>query len=364
MIIKEITNYLESLAPLDTQESYDNCGLIVGDYNTEVTGVLVALDCIESIVEEAIQKGCNLVIAHHPIVFKGLKKLNGKNYIERTVLKAIKNDVAIYAIHTNFDNYRLGVNKEIGERLGLVNTKILAPKSNTLVKLVYYVPVEHADQVKEAIFATGAGQIGDYSECSFQTNGVGTFMPINGATPFLGTTGERESVEELKVEILVVRSILFKAISAMKLAHPYEEVAHEIFALENDNQYSGAGLIGELENEMSEVEFLTSLKTKFKCGIIRHTSLINKPIKKVALCGGSGSFLLGDAMRAKADIFITGDFKYHEFFDSDNQIVIADIGHYESEQYTSDRLVRILKEKFANFAVHLTEVNTNPINYF
>lgn len=364
MKIKEVTIFLEDIAPLGSQESYDNCGLLVGDPNTEITGALLTLDCIESTVDEAISLGYNLIIAHHPIIFGGLKKLNGKNYIERTVLKAIKNDIAIYAIHTNLDNYNLGVNYEIGQRLGLENLKVLAPKKEVLNKLVVYVPKNYTDEVKTALYKAGAGNIGNYAECSFQTEGIGTFTPLEDADPFIGTHQENEKVEESKVEVIVDNYKLSKVIAAMLAAHPYEEVAYDVFALKNQHQQLGSGMFGELAHEMETKDFLAKVKSTFNCGVIRHTHIHKETIKKVAFCGGSGSFLLGQAKGVGADIYITGDFKYHEFFDAENQIIIADIGHFESEQYTPHLLERILKKKFINFAVRLTGVNTNPINYF
>lgn len=364
MQIKEITNYLEQLAPINTAESYDNCGLIVGDYATEVTEVLLSLDCTEEIVEEAIEKGCNLIIAHHPIVFSGLKKLNGKNYVERTVIKAIKNDIAIYAIHTNLDNYRFGVNFEIGERLGLKNLSVLAPKSGMLNKISVFVPTENKLPVLNALFKAGAGSIGDYAQCSFETEGEGGFLPLANSNPVLGKVGKKETVKETKIEVIVDNTRLNKSISNMLKTHPYEEVAYDVVQLKNQNKYLGSGMIGELENPMETLDFLSLLKDKFECGVIKHTIICKKKIKTVAFCGGAGSFLLANAKNKQADIFITGDYKYHEFFDAENEIIIADIGHYESEQYTPHLLARILKEKFTNFAVRLTGKNTNPIKYF
>ncbi len=364
MKIREITHFLESLAPLSSQESYDNSGLIVGHPEDEVSSVLVSLDCIEATIDEALSVGANMVIAHHPIVFKGLKKINGKNYVERTLLKAIKNDVAIYAIHTNFDNYINGVNREIGQRLGLENLKILAPKKDVLNKLVCFVPESASQKVLNAMFAAGAGRIGNYEECSFELSGHGSFKPVNEAKPAVGELGVRSVEKEKRIEVLVSSHVSGSVIAAMKSVHPYEEVAYELYPTLNENQTEGAGMIGELPESIDEEEFLKIVKEIFGCGTIRHTQLLGQKIKRVAFCGGAGSFLLKNAIRAKADIYITGDFKYHDFFDADNQIVIADIGHFESEQFTSQRLVDILTKKFPKFAVRLTEVNTNPINYF
>lgn len=364
MKLIELTHYLESLAPLSSQESYDNSGLIVGDPQMEVTGALVSLDCIESVVDEAIEKNCNVVIAHHPILFKGLKRLNGSDYVQRTILKAIKNDIALYAIHTNLDNFRYGVNAEIGKRIGLDNIRVLAPKKEVLTKLVVFVPDDYVDTVMNALFEAGAGSIGNYGECSFSTSGTGTFLPKEGSDPFIGQEGERENSLETKIEVLVSKHILNSVVKAMKGAHPYEEVAYEAYPILNENNFEGAGMIGMLAEPMATTDFLKHIKTTFNCGIIRHTELIEDTIQTVAYCGGAGSFLLGNAISQKADIFITGDYKYHEFFDADRQIIIADIGHYESEQYTSNLLVDVLTKKFPKFAVHLTGGNTNPINYF
>ncbi|MFT5823403.1 MAG: dinuclear metal center YbgI/SA1388 family protein [Crocinitomix sp.] len=364
MTIAEITNYLESLAPLSSQESYDNSGLIVGDRKTTVTNALIALDCTEEIVDEAIRRGCNLVIAHHPIVFKGLKKFNGANYVERTVIKAIKNDIAIYAIHTNLDNYQMGVNKKIGTLIGVKNPKILSPVAQKLVKLAVMVPLSHVDAVKTALFASGAGKIGDYEECSFAINGEGTFKASQDANPHVGAIGERHHEKEVKLEIIVSSHKLGSTVESMINAHPYEEVAYDCLPLLNKNSEEGAGMIGNLEEPMDEPVFLAHLKKVFNCGIIRHTAYLNKPIKKVAWCGGAGSFLLGAAKGKGADIYITGDFKYHEFFDAENQIIIADIGHFESEQYTIELIDELLRKKFATFAPCLTEINTNPVKYF
>lgn len=364
MKIGEVIQYLEKLAPTAHQESYDNAGLIVGNPNDEITGVLVTLDSTEEVIEEAIQKDCNLVIAHHPIVFKGLKRFTGKNYVERTIIKAIKNDVSIYAIHTNLDNVVGGVNFKIAEKLGLQNVKILAPKGDTLMKLVVFVPVERTGQLLDELYKAGAGQIGNYSNCSFRVEGIGTFKPNQAANPFIGQSGVQEEVEENRIEVIFPSFMQGSILAAMRRGHPYEEIAHYVSSLNNNNQEVGSGAIGELAQAIDEKAFLAYLKEKMSVNVIRHTKLLQKPIKRIAVCGGAGGFLLGNAISQKADIFITADYKYHEFFDADNRIIIADIGHYESEQFTKDLLKDYISKKFTNFAVHLSETKTNPIEYY
>ncbi|WP_421978922.1 Nif3-like dinuclear metal center hexameric protein [Roseivirga seohaensis] len=362
--IKEIIEELEKLAPPAYQESYDNSGLITGDKNWSVSGIMVSLDCIESVIDDAINKKCNLIVAHHPIVFKGLKKLNGKNYVERTIIKAIKNDIAIYAIHTNLDNVYLGVNQKIANKIGLINTRILAPKKQLLEKLVVFIPKEDTNKVLDALYAAGAGEIGNYSHCSFKVNGTGSFKPNEKANPVIGERGQLEHVNEDRVEIMYPNYLSSKVVRTLKENHPYEEVAYYISQLENENQEVGSGMIGQLEKEMTSHEFLAHLKKTMELNTIRYTAKNTDSIKTVALCGGAGSFLLSTAMAQNADAFVTGDFKYHEFFDGEGKTLIADIGHYESEKFTKELLHSLLTEKFANIATYLTEVNTNPVLYF
>ncbi len=364
MQIKEITNYLEQLAPLAYQESYDNAGLLVGDANTEITGILICLDSTEEIIDEAKAKGCNLVVAHHPIIFKGLKKLNGKNYVERTIIKAIKNDIAIYATHTNLDSVVGGVNFKIAQLLDLQQVKILSPKNNNLIKLIVFVPIDNAKAVLAALHEAGAGVIGNYSHVSFRGEGTGAFRPNAAANPTIGAANIDEEVHENRVEVIFPAYLKSKVLAAMYRSHIYEEVAHDIILLENQNKEVGSGAIGELSEAMSEKDFLTFLKQKMDISVIRHTSFLGKKIKKIALCGGAGGFLLNDAIAQNADIFITADYKYHEFFDADNHIIIADIGHYESEQFTKELLKDYICKKMLNFAVRLSETNTNPVKYF
>jgi dinuclear metal center YbgI/SA1388 family protein len=364
MKISDVILHLEKQFPLAQQADFDNCGLLIGDKNHVVNGVLISLDCTEEVVDEAIELGVNLIISHHPIIFKGLKKITGSTSIEKIIIKAIQSNVALYAIHTNLDHSIKGVNFEIGERLGIEFPKILQPIVGILSKLSVYVPVSHVEIVKNTLFNAGAGHIGDYSECSYSTEGTGTFMPEEGSNPFDGEIGKRTTINEIKIEVLVNNHLLKNVIDEMLDVHPYEEVAYEVIELKNQNQYVGSGMVGDLSEPMDEFTFLAKLKKIFQCGSIRHTQLKGKPIQRVAFCGGAGSFLLRDALAHNADIFITGDFKYHEFFDAENMIVIADIGHYESEQFTTELIYRNLTEKFVNFAIHKTTINTNPINYF
>ncbi len=362
--IQHVTSFLEKWAPLAYQESYDNAGLIVGDPQQEVKNILVTLDCTEAIVEEALQRDCNLIIAHHPIVFKGLKQLNGKNYVERTVIKALKNDIALYAIHTNLDSVKGGVNDRIAQQLGLSSVRILAPKRQTLEKLTTFVPVEQTSQVLEALYTAGAGQIGEYKNCSFRTPGTGTFTPTGSADPFLGKLNQPEEAEEYRIEVIFPAPLEGRMLQALRQAHPYEEVAYYLHQLENSNQEVGSGAIGTLPEPLSENDWLAYLKSRMNLKVIRHTEPRNKTVQKIAICGGSGSFLLKDALRQQADVFVTADFKYHEFFDAEKQLMICDIGHYESEVFTKELLSERLTENFPNFATLLSKTDTNPVHYF
>lgn len=361
--ISQLLAYLQQVAPFQYQEGYDNSGLLVGDASREITGVLVALDCTEAVIEEAVANGANVVLTHHPIIFKGLKRLTGSNYVERAVIKAIEQKVALIAIHTNLDNMYFGVNHIIGTKLGLRDMRILAPKEATLFKLSVFVPLEAQEAVRQAMADAGAGHIGNYDHCSFSAEGMGRFRPLDGANPYIGDAGKVETVQEVRIEVIVNRHALGAVESAMKKAHPYEEVAYDIVALNTTNTYIGSGMVGELSEPVPVMDFLNLVKTTFGCGIVRYTDPVQETVQRIAVCGGSGGFLLSDAVRAKADVFITADYKYHEFFDADRRIVIADIGHFESEQFTSEWLVTILLKKFTNFAVRLANVNTNPINY-
>ncbi len=363
MKLKEITDCLEAYAPLAYQESYDNAGLICGNPEMDISSVLICIDSIEAVIDEAIASGCNLVIAHHPIVFSGLKKFNGKNYVERVIIKAIQHNIAIYAAHTNLDSVYNGVNSKIAEKLGLINCSILTPQKNLLKKLVTFCPEDKAEGLRSALFEAGAGTIGNYDECSFNSTGTGTFRAGEGTHPYVGEKGKLHLEKEVRIETIFPAYIESKILKALFSNHPYEEVAYDLFSLANNHTRVGAGLLAELRIETDELDFLMHLKHIMKTGSIRYTALRGKKIKKVAICGGSGSFLLGDAIRNDADILVTSDFKYHQFFDAENRIVIADIGHYESEQFTMELFYDILTKKFSTFAFHLSKINTNPIKY-
>lgn len=363
MKIKDITNCIESVAPLHFAEDFDNVGLLVGNPETIVSGVLVTLDTLESVVEEAIDNHCNLIISFHPIIFKGLKKLNGKNYVERVVIKAIQNNIAIYSMHTALDNSFNGVNSKILEVLGLTNKKVLIPKSNCLKKLTTYVPHKNLSSVRQALFDAGAGTIGDYDHCSFNTEGYGTYRGNDDANPTIGEKGKINKEDETFLSVLFESHNEKRLITNLLESHPYEEVAFDIVSLDNTHNEIGMGMIGELETTMKPIDFLNFVSKTMNAKGIRHSKLLDKTIKKVAVLGGSGSFAIEAALRNGADIFLTSDLKYHDYFKAENQMILADIGHFESEQFTKNLLVEILTKKFPNFAIILSQKNTNPIYY-
>lgn len=362
MRLNDIISYLEQLAPPSLQESYDNSGLQIGLGNPEIKGCLIALDVTEDLLDEAIRRNCNLIITHHPLLFKGVKNFTGKNYVERCVIKALKHNISIYSIHTNLDNIEEGVNAIIGDKLGVVDRKILSPKKSLLQKLVVFVPQNDTQQVSEAMFDAGAGSIGNYDKCSFRSKGQGSFRAREGTNPYVGEKGEFHLEDEDRLEVVVESHKLSKVVSVMKEAHPYEEVAYDVFDLQNSYDKVGSGMIGHFTEPVYTINLLQKIKETFG-GTLRYTNIIKDDVSKIAWCGGSGSFLLDQAKAQGADVFLTSDFKYHQFFDAENEIIIVDIGHYENEQFTKQLLFQKLREKFPNFAVLLTETNTNPINY-
>ncbi|MGI8600747.1 MAG: Nif3-like dinuclear metal center hexameric protein [Chitinophagaceae bacterium] len=364
MKIKDIIASIEIFAAPELQEDYDNAGLITGRKEWDCTGVVCALDVTVEVVREAVSKNCNLIVVHHPIIFKGVKRINGNNYVEQVIIEAIKNDMAIYAAHTNLDNVVLGVNGKIAELLKLQNMSILAPKQNVLRRLITFAPQDKAEEVRKAVFAAGAGHIGNYSECSFNSEGIGTFKAEKGADPHVGEVGERHHEKETKIEMVYPAYLEKQVVKALVEGHPYEEVAYDIFTMNNVQYGIGAGIIGELKEPVEEKDFLKFVKETFKLKTFKHTNLTGRRVKRIAICGGAGSFLIRTALAQAADVYISADIKYHEFFDAEGKMIIADIGHYESEQFTVDLLHELIVQKFPTFAVLKTAVNTNPVQYF
>ena len=364
MKISDLLAAIEVFAAPELQEDWDNGGLLTGSRAWDCTGVLCTLDVTVDVVKEAAARGCNLIVAHHPIIFKGLRRLNGSNYVEQVIIEAIKADIAIYAIHTALDNVLLGVNGKIAEKLGLKDIRILAPKTKVLRRLITFAPHDKAEDVRKAVFAAGAGHIGNYSECSFNSQGTGTFRAEAGADPYVGEQGKRHEEPETKIEIVYPFFLEAQVVRALTAAHPYEEVAYDIFTMDNIHYGIGAGVIGRLETPLGEADFLKTLQAAFGVKVVRHTPLRGRPVQTVALCGGAGAFLIKNARAQGADIYVTADVKYHEFFDAEGSLVVADVGHYESEQFTTELLYDLLVQKFPNFAVQKTRVNTNPVQYF
>ena len=363
MKLKKITAVLEKMAPLAYAEDFDNVGLLVGNPDLIVRGILVCHDALESVIDEAASKDCNLIVCFHPILFSPIKKITGKNYVERSIIKAIKNDIAIYAVHTALDNHSNGVNKIMCDALGLINTKILIPKQNYIQKLVTFTVAENANELRNALFAAGAGSIGNYDNCSFNSQGFGTYMGNENSDPVVGEKFEFVESKEIKIEVTFEKHLQPKILKALFKTHCYEEVAYEIYNLENQHQKIGLGMIGMLENPMEETDFLNFTKDTMQAGAIRHSAFLGKPIQKVAVLGGSGSFAIKNAIAAGADAFLTADLKYHNFYEAENQLLLADIGHFESERYTKNYIVDFLTEKIPNFAIILSDENTNPVKY-
>lgn len=370
MKIRDIITLFEELSPLAYSEGFDNTGLLVGDANVDITGILVTLDTLEAVVDEAIAKKCNLIVSFHPIIFSGMKKITGKTYVERVVQKAIKHDIAIYSNHTALDNSWNGVNAKICEKLGLKNRKVLIPQKGTIKKLITFVPRKDAETVRNAIFEAGGGSIGNYDHCSFNIEGLGSFRGNEESDPVIGEKGILHFEKEVQVGVTFPKHLERNVLKALFESHPYEEVAYEVITLDNNNQQIGMGMIGEFEEPLTAMEFLEFLKKTMNTDCVRYSQPLEKPIKKVAVLGGSGSFAIEAARGAGADAFVSADFKYHDFFRAENAILLADIGHYESEQYTKELLHSFLTKKMTNFAPALAEekiiisdINTNPISY-
>ncbi len=363
MKIKEVISALERFAPLPLQDGFDNAGLQIGLTEAETTGALLCLDVTEETVDEAIRGGYNLIISHHPLIFKGYKSITGRDYVERCILKAIKNDVVIYSAHTNLDNATGGVNWHIARKLGLSGIEALEPRKNSLLKLVTFVPVAQAEKVRQALFEAGCGHIGNYDACSYNLEGQGTFRAQEGTHPFCGTIGEMHLEKEIRIETILPSFKKTEAVRALIAAHPYEEPAFDLYPLQNEWTQAGAGIIGTLEEPEEELDFLRRIKKIFKADCLRHGKLCGRAIRKVAVCGGAGAFLIPQAIGRGADVFITGEIKYHEYFGYESKILLAETGHYESEQYTPELLRSVLQDAYPEGRFDCSEINTNPINY-
>ncbi len=359
----ELTDVIEAIAPVQTQESYDNSGLIVGNKLDTITGALITLDITEEIINEAVQLGYNLIISHHPIIFKPIKRLNGNSTTERCIIFAIKHGIALYAAHTNLDNSINGVNSIFAEKLKINNTRILQPLKGILRKLVVYVPASHQQEVRDALFKSGAGVIGNYDSCSFNAQGQGTFKAKEGSDPFVGKQGELHMESEIRIETILPFWQEEKVIRAILDVHPYEEVAWDSYNLNNEHQQIGAGIYGQLQKPMNETDFLSNIKNVLGIPFLKHSPLLHKDILKVGICGGSGNFLLQDAINHHCDAFITGELKYHDYFMADNKILLIEAGHYETEQFSKELLYRVLKENFTTFALQISRISSNPVNY-
>jgi dinuclear metal center YbgI/SA1388 family protein len=364
MKIKELTAFLESIAPPSFQESYDNVGLIIGDPERDVQSALVTLDITPAVLDEALQKNAGLIISHHPLIFQGLKKIAGRSEVERMVARAIRQDLAIFAAHTNLDAITGGVNTILGDTMGLREMSVLRPMRDALVKLVTFVPEQHADEVRQALFGAGAGVIGDYDSCSYNLQGEGSFKAGASTDPFVGEKGRIHFEKEVRIETILPRYLKQRVVDALVQAHPYDEVAYDLYPLENEYPLAGMGMVGTLPEALPETDFLDRLKQKLGLRVLKHTELRGNDVEKVAVCGGSGSFLIEDAIRSGADVFVSGDFKYHDFFKAEKKLVLVDIGHYESEHYVKEIFSALIRKKFPTFAVQISEVNTNPVNFY
>lgn len=360
----EIVDIIESFAPSGIQEEWDNSGMITGDPETEVNAALICLDITEKVMDEAMELGCNMIISHHPLVFSGLKKFSGTDPVSRMVRRAIRDKLVIFSAHTNLDQVPGGISGAMADRIGLKEKKILVPRQGDLVKLTTFIPEGHFSIVSESVFQAGAGHIGNYDSCGFSVSGSGSFRAGQGADPYAGKVGELHHEAEKRFETIFPKHLGKRVISALIKAHPYEEVAYDLYPVKNVNTALGLGIVGVLDRGIAGRDFLQLIKERFATGCIRHSELPEKPVKKVAVMGGSGIDYLPHALNSGADAFITADIKYHHFFNADGNILLMDIGHYESEQLAREVLNDLILKKITNFAVHLSKTSTNPIKYF
>lgn len=370
MKIKHLGQVLDQLAPFAYQMSFDNSGLQVGHPEDPIEKILCTLDVTDAVLEEAIQQQADCIVAHHPLIFSPLKKLTGQTPTERLVIKAIRHGIGIYAVHTNLDQVSEGVNQRLAQALGLTNTQILQPSNRALKKLVTFCPSMNSEDghyypgiIRQALFEAGAGQTGGYDQASFNAKGKGTFRAPEGSSPFVGKEDQMHVQEEVRIETIFPSAIQGQVISALQSAHPYEEVAYDVYTLDNTFNDVGAGMLGKLPEAVGEMHFLRDLKANLHAQGLRHTALTGNHIERVALCGGAGRFTLSKAVKEGADALVTADFKYHDFFDVDQQLLLVDVGHYESEQFTPEILYNYIAKELPETSVTISACNTNPIYY-
>lgn len=393
MKVREITDYLNSIFLPVYQETYDNAGFLVGDPAREVSGVLATTDVTDAVIDEAIALGANLIVSHHPLIFGGLKRLTPDSATPRMVIRLIENGIGVYAAHTNLDNLQQGVNGILARKLGLEGCRILRPVEGVLRKLVTYVPTADADRVRQALFDAGAGGIGAYDCCSYNSDGFGTFRASEGCHPHCGQIGELHREAETRIEVIYEKRLERKLIRALVEAHPYEEPAYDCIPLDNALPTVGAGMVGRLREPMAAADFFAMVKERLGLPVVRISQMgfgnskfiIEKQqgknqksatensqladhqpqftISKVALCGGSGAFLIGDAKSCGADVYLTADLKYHDFQSAEGRILLADIGHFESEQFAKEIFYDAISKKFSNFACHISQKDRGYICY-
>ncbi len=359
--IGDLSSALESVAPSLYAESYDNVGLLVGRSEWKCEKVLVALDITEAVVQEAIEKGVQAIVAHHPVIFGGIQRLTGEDTAQRAIELAIKHSIALLACHTNLDAIEGGVSYRMAQAISLVNVRTLQPRSGLLWNLIVYVPAESAETLLEALWEAGAGKMGAYDECAFRSHGLGSFRPKEGAHPHNGVIGERAFADEIRLELLVPEGARKKVHQCMMEHHPYEEIAHSWLKHDGVHHSVGFGAIGQWD-ACDWPEAVRRIKTAFGVASFRHTMPIASDYRTVAVCGGAGADLLAQAKSQQAELFITSDITYHRYFGADDRLVFIDIGHWESEQHAMELLIDIVREKFPNFAVLKSETNTNPMH--
>jgi dinuclear metal center YbgI/SA1388 family protein len=368
--IRDIADALEQWAPPGSAQSYDNVGLQVGDASRSVERAVLALDCTPAVVEEAERQGAELIITHHPLLFQPLSAVTTDDYESAVALRLAEAGIALYSAHTNLDAAPGGVSFALAKRLGLTDVGFLDGFDETLYKLATFVPADHFDAVRSALADAGAGRIGDYEACAFAHEGTGFFRPGDAANPHIGTAGgDLESADEVKLEVEVARWDLGGVLGALQDAHPYEEVAYDVYPVQQKNSRAGLGAVGRLASPESLSDFLGRVADRLDAGSLRYAGPDEATVERVAVCGGAGSDFVGQALAAGADAYVTADVKYHEFFealgpDGVPQLAFIDAGHYETEALTEALLRDWLADRFNDVDWQRTGVRTSPMQTF